>query len=136
MLKTTDPRSDNSKHITRATRAIPRRSQNSRMTSQARHLNEARCRTVAASCAVFRSHSGLKHRELDHTVFDLATRESGTSDPLELGTMSVKIAEGLICVRNVAWSRHTWRTEPIASTKSIACPLHRASEARSGYSWA
>src|SRR5579862_4655753 len=41
--------------------------------------------------------SGLKHRELNHTVvFDLATREPGASGPLELGTMLVKIAESLI----------------------------------------
>lgn len=96
MLKTALSRSDGSKHITHAAAAMPRRSQNSRMAIHARLLNEARCRTAAAGCDVVRLQSDLKHRDLDHTVFDIATRESGTSDPLELGTISVKIAEGLI----------------------------------------
>lgn len=38
----------------------------------------------------------LKHRELDHAVFDLAPRESRTRHLLELGTTFVEIAEGLI----------------------------------------
>jgi hypothetical protein len=40
--------------------------------------------------------SRLKHRELNHTVFDLATREPLTSGPLELATMPMKKAESLI----------------------------------------
>jgi hypothetical protein len=43
-----------------------------------------------------RSQSALKHRELDHTIFNLATRESGASDTLERVPMFVEIAEGLI----------------------------------------
>jgi hypothetical protein len=39
--------------------------------------------------------SSLKHRELDHPILDLAPREAGASDSFKLGTMFVKIAEGL-----------------------------------------
>ena len=38
----------------------------------------------------------MEHRELDDPIFDLAQRESATSDSLELGTMFVEIAEGLM----------------------------------------
>ena len=96
MLKTTDSLSGGRRHITRAARAIAAALRTREQRFRARHLDEARCRTAAAGCAGVGLQSSLKHRELDHTVFDLATRESGTSDPLELGTMLVKIAEGLV----------------------------------------
>jgi hypothetical protein len=38
----------------------------------------------------------LKHREVNHTIFNLATRESRASDALERVPMFVEIAEGLI----------------------------------------
>jgi hypothetical protein len=42
-----------------------------------------------------RSSSGLKHRELNHTAVNLATRKSGASDTLELCSMLLEIAERL-----------------------------------------
>jgi hypothetical protein len=39
---------------------------------------------------------GLKHREMNHAVFDLATREASASDTLELGPVFMEIAEGLV----------------------------------------
>jgi hypothetical protein len=41
------------------------------------------------------SHSALKHRELNHTVFDLAKSQSLASDTLERVSMLVEIAERL-----------------------------------------
>jgi hypothetical protein len=43
-----------------------------------------------------RSLSALKHRELNHTIFNLATCESRARDTLECVPMFVEIAEGLI----------------------------------------
>jgi hypothetical protein len=38
----------------------------------------------------------LKHRKLNHAIFDVATCKTGARDPLELGTTFVEIAERLI----------------------------------------
>lgn len=46
------------------------------------------------SCAS--SQSALKHRELDHAIFNFAACQSRTSDSLERVPMLVEIAEGLI----------------------------------------
>ena len=43
-----------------------------------------------------RSQSALKHREVNHAIFNLATREPRTSNALECVPMFVKIAESLI----------------------------------------
>jgi len=43
-----------------------------------------------------RQQLGLKHREMDHAVFDLATCEAGASEMLERSPMFVEIAEGLV----------------------------------------
>jgi hypothetical protein len=42
------------------------------------------------------SQSALKHREFDHAIFDLASRESRASNSLERVSMFAEIAEGLI----------------------------------------
>ena len=61
-------------------------------------MNDARCFThAAASRENARSQSAsLKHREMDHAVFDLATCEAGASEMLERSPMFVEIAEGLV----------------------------------------
>ena len=43
-----------------------------------------------------RQQLGLKHREMDHAVFVLATCEAGASEMLERSPMFVEIAEGLV----------------------------------------
>jgi hypothetical protein len=45
---------------------------------------------------VVRQQLCLEHREMDHPVFDLATREVGASGTLEHRPMFVEIAEGLV----------------------------------------
>ena len=61
-------------------------------------MNDARCFThAAASRENARSQSAsLKHREMDHAVFDLAACEAGASDTLEFGPVFMEIAEGLV----------------------------------------
>ena len=52
--------------------------------------------TKAPSHENTQSQSALKYRELNHTVFNLATCEPRARDPLDRVSMLVEIAEGLI----------------------------------------
>ena len=67
--------------------------------------------------------SALKHCKLNQAILNLAILEFRASDTLERGTMFVEIVEGLVLRPKRLSSWHTCRTEPIASTKVMICPL-------------
>ena len=60
-------------------------------------MNDARCLTRQAEPRERTiAKSALKHRELNHAIFNLAMLEFPASDTLERGTMFVEIVKGLV----------------------------------------
>jgi hypothetical protein len=74
-----------------------------------------------------RSQSALKHRELNHTILNLAMCESRASGTLERVPMFVEIAQGLILgSKRRLEMAHLPNRAPIAKTKVMACSSPRS----------